>query len=94
MTLLNARGLDVVGTQEFQERQFDYFVKGYPTTWGAYYWIPAGKKRDTENPIIWRKSTMEFVSGTTFDIPYFNGNIRHSRSCCSARSRPAARRTS
>ena len=32
-------------------------------TWGAYYWNPAGKKRDTENAIIWRKSTMEFVSG-------------------------------
>ena len=68
----------MVGTQEFQETQFDYFVnKGYPSTWGAYYWDPAGKKRDTENAIIWRKSTMEFVSGTTFDIPYFNGNIRH-----------------
>ena len=77
-SLLNARGLDVVGTQEFQEVQYDYFLnKGYGRTWGAHYWDPAGKRRDTENAIIWRKSKMEFVSGSTFDIPYFNGNIRH-----------------
>ncbi len=77
-SMLNTRKIDVVGTQEFQETQFDYWVsKGNLNTWGAYYWDPAGKKRDTENAIIWRKSTMEFVSGTTFDIPYFNGNIRH-----------------
>ncbi len=76
--MLNTRHIDVVGTQEFQETQFDYWVsRGNLNTWGAYYWDPAGKKRDTENAIIWRKSTMEFVSGETFDIPYFNGNIRH-----------------
>ena len=79
VVLMNRNKLDVVGTQEFQETtQFDYFVaKGYTKTWGAYYWNPAGKARDTENAIIWRKSKMEFVSGTTFDIPYFSGNIRH-----------------
>lgn len=78
MDLIEARKLDVVGTQEFQETQFDYFrSRGYDKTWGAYYWDPAGKRRDTENAIIWRKSTMEFVSGETFDIPYFSGNIRH-----------------
>ena len=79
MTLMNRYKLDVVGTQEFQETtQFDYWVaKGYNKTWGSYYWNPAGKARDTENAIIWRKSKMEFVSGSTFDIPYFNGNTRH-----------------
>ena len=76
--MLNARGIDVVGTQEFQETQFDYWVsRGNLNTWGAYYWDPEGKKRDTENAVIWRKSTIDFVSGETFDIPYFNGNIRH-----------------
>ena len=78
VTLMNTRGLDVVGTQEFQEVQYDYFVnKGYDSTFGSWYWNPAGRRRDTENAIIWRKSTMAFVSGTTFDIPYFGGNIRH-----------------
>ena len=76
--MLNARGLDVVGTQEFQERQYDYFLsRGYGSRWGAYYWDPPGSKRDTENLILWRRSTMEFVSATTFDIPYFYGQTRH-----------------
>jgi endonuclease/exonuclease/phosphatase family metal-dependent hydrolase len=77
--LMNRGKLDVIGTQEFQETtQFDYFVaKGYTNTFGAYYWNPAGKARDTENAILWRKSKMEFVSGSTFDIPYFSGNTRH-----------------
>jgi endonuclease/exonuclease/phosphatase family metal-dependent hydrolase len=76
--MLNARHIDVVGAQEFQETQFDYWrARGNDKTWGAYYWDPAGKKRDTENAIFWRKSTMDFVSGTTYDIPYFHGNTRH-----------------
>ncbi len=77
ISLLDSRGLDVVGLQEFQEIQSDYFMKKTGGTWGIFHWDPAGKRRDTENAIIWRKSTMEFVSGETFDIPYFNGNIRH-----------------
>ncbi len=78
VALMDSRKMDVVGTQEFQERQFDYFLsQGHDARWGAYYWDPAGSKRDTENAIIWRKSTMEFVRGETFDIPYFYGNIRH-----------------
>lgn len=78
VSLFNARGLDVIGTQEFQEVQFDYFTnKGHGNTYGAHYWNPQGKRRDTENAIIWRKSTMQYVSGSTFDIPYFGGNTRH-----------------
>ena len=62
VTLMNRYKLDVVGTQEFQEKQYDYFVaRGYSKTWGAHYWNPTGPRRDTENAVIWRKSTMEFV---------------------------------
>jgi endonuclease/exonuclease/phosphatase family metal-dependent hydrolase len=78
MSLINAHHLDVVGTQEFQESQFDYWTsRGYGNTFGAYYWDPDGNRRDTENAILWRKSTIDFVSGETYDIPYFHGNIRH-----------------
>jgi endonuclease/exonuclease/phosphatase family metal-dependent hydrolase len=78
VSLLNSRSLDVVGTQEFQEVQYDYFAKkGYTNTWGECYWDPEGKRRDTENAIIFRKSTMELLDCKTYDIPYFNGNIRH-----------------
>lgn len=76
--VLQREGFDVIGTQEFQGVQWDYFKqRGYANTFGAFYWNPAGSKRDTENLILWRKSTMEYVSGTTFDIPYFYGSTRH-----------------
>ena len=43
--MLNARGLDVVGTQEFQERQFDYFVaKGYTKHVGRLLLGPRGQE--------------------------------------------------
>ena len=77
IALLQSRNLDVVGLQEFQAKQASLFKKRTGNTWGIYHWAPAGKRADTENAIIWRNSTMEFVSGETFDIPYFNGNIRH-----------------
>jgi endonuclease/exonuclease/phosphatase family metal-dependent hydrolase len=75
---MDKSSFDVVGTQEFQETQFDYFKKqGYTNTWGAAYWNPPGKQRDTENLILWRKSTMEYVDSWTYDIPYFYGSTRH-----------------
>lgn len=78
VTLMNQRALDVVGTQEFQGKQWDYFLsKGHGKDWGACFWDPAGSKRDTENLILFRKSKMEMLECTTFDIPYFRGNIRH-----------------
>lgn len=78
MSYFNYRGLDVIGTQEYQETQYDYaMARGFGNTWGSFYWDPEGNRRDTENLIMWRKSTMEFVSGSTYDIPYFGGNTRH-----------------
>jgi endonuclease/exonuclease/phosphatase family metal-dependent hydrolase len=78
VTLMNQRKLDVVGTQEFQGKQYDYFLnKGHGKDWGACFWDPAGSKRDTENLVLYRRSTMELVECKTFDIPYFYGNIRH-----------------
>jgi endonuclease/exonuclease/phosphatase family metal-dependent hydrolase len=78
VTLMNQRKLDVVGTQEFQGKQYDYFLsKGHGNDWGACFWNPAGKKRDTENLVLFRKSTMELLDCSTFDIPYFKGNTRH-----------------
>ena len=96
VSLMNSYKLDVVGTQEFQETtQFDYFVaKGYAKTWGAHYWNPAGKRRDTENAIIWRKSKMEFVRAPRSTSPTSTAISGTCRLCCCARSRPGARRTS
>ena len=68
----------MVGLQEFQAKQSDYFSSRRPATpGGSSTGTPRANVADTENAIIWRNSKMEFVSGETFDIPYFNGNIRH-----------------
>ncbi len=75
--LFQKYALDVVGLQEFQKVQRDQFMELSNGTFGAFYFDPDGRRNDPENAIIWRNSTMEFVEGDTFDVPYFNGNIRH-----------------
>ena len=77
MALLDSRGVDVVGLQEYQKEQHDYAVKaGYNKTWGTYFFDPPGPARDTDNAIKWRRSTMELVDAHTFSVPYFRGNPR------------------
>ena len=71
---LNARKVDVAGLQEFQKPQHKLFLSKAGSTYAAY---PATEKTDTENSIIWRKASFTLVSGTTFDVPYFNGSTRH-----------------
>jgi len=65
--------LDVIGLQEFQKKNRASFLKSAGSTYGLY---PSDPKADTENSIAWRNSTMELVSATTIDIPYFDGHIR------------------
>lgn len=77
MALLDERGVDVAGLQEMQREQADYFVsEGYSNAWGIYHFDPPGPARDTDNAIIFRKSTMELVQGHTFGVPYFYGTKR------------------
>lgn len=77
MQLLDDRGVDVAGLQEMHSEQADYFAsQGYDKTWGIFHFDPPGPKRDTDNAIIYRKSSMEMVSGHTFGVPYFFGNLR------------------
>jgi endonuclease/exonuclease/phosphatase family metal-dependent hydrolase len=78
--MLQRMKVDVVGMQEFQEPQSDLFLKTANGAFASFYWTGgtvAKPKRDTENSIVWRTSTMELVSAATYDIPYFNGNTRH-----------------
>lgn len=71
--MLARYGVDVVGLQEFQKPQRASFLAAAGNTYGIY---PTTASSDTENSIIWRNSTMEFVSGSTIDVPYFDGHIR------------------
>ncbi len=72
--LLAKYGVDVVGLQEFQKKQRDVFLASTGSTYGIY---PFDRKADTENSIIWRNSTMEFVSAETMGIPYLGGPTRY-----------------
>jgi murein DD-endopeptidase MepM/ murein hydrolase activator NlpD len=85
VNLLNSYGVDVVGLQEFQKPQYDAFMAA---SGGAYGVFPDYQTRPeptsdfyrqvgpTENAIIWRNATMEYVEGTWIDVPYFEGT-RH-----------------
>jgi len=86
VALLNSYGVDVVGLQEFQKANRDSFLAAAAGTFGIYPDDAAltetggmfndttpGVIGPTENSIIWRNSSMEFVSASYIDIPYFNG---------------------
>lgn len=75
--LLQLHKVDVAGLQEFQDEQKAQFEELSDGTFGIYHFVGPKGKPDTDNAIIWRKSVFEFVSGDTYDVPYFNGNIRH-----------------
>lgn len=86
--LLNSYGVDVVGLQEFQRVQRDDFMAISAGAFGIFpdddtLKNPASPNAEfarqvgpTENSIIWRNSTMEFLEASWVDIPYFTG-IRH-----------------
>ena len=72
LAFLKARGADVVGVQEFESRQSDLMMRD--TTFSSFNGAFAGGKPDTRNAILWRNSTMQFISGETLPIKYFNGS--------------------
>jgi endonuclease/exonuclease/phosphatase family metal-dependent hydrolase len=82
VALLGRYGADVVGLQEFQGPQRASFLTAAAGTYGI--WPDDATLADstslfnkqvgpTENSIIWRNSTMEFVSASWIDVPYFTG---------------------
>lgn len=81
VNLLAKYGVDVVGLQEFQKVQRDDFMAISGGTYGIYpddatlndptSPFLQGNVYPTENSIIWRNSTMEFVSASFIRVPYF-----------------------
>ena len=79
--LLNNYAVDVVGLQEFQRPQYNQFTSLSAGTFGVYpdaatlsdpnNPFMVGNYGPTENSIIWRNSTMEFVSADYIRVPYF-----------------------
>jgi endonuclease/exonuclease/phosphatase family metal-dependent hydrolase len=69
---LKSHGVDVAGVQEFEQRQSDLLLQD--PTFRSFNGAFRGGKPDTRNAILWRNSTMEFISGETLPIKYFNGS--------------------
>jgi endonuclease/exonuclease/phosphatase family metal-dependent hydrolase len=75
--LLQSRKVDVAGLQELQAEQATQFDRLSRGAFGSYHFVGPKGRQDTENSLVWRKSRFQFLSGQTYDVPYFNGNIRH-----------------
>ena len=73
LALLKARGVDVAGLQEFEQRQADLMLRD--TTFKSQFGAFRGGKPDSRNAIIWRDSTMQLLSSDLLPIKYFNGSI-------------------
>jgi hypothetical protein len=81
VALLNSYGVDVAGLQEFQKPQRTSFLATAGTTFGTYpddatladssSGFMTRNYGPTENSIIWRNSTMEFLEAGYITVPYF-----------------------
>jgi hypothetical protein len=73
--LLADHGTDVVGFNELQGDQLEKFVE---VTGGSYGIYPGAELlwRDSNNSIAWSRSMWELVEKRTFNIPYFDGQMR------------------
>ncbi len=70
----NAMGADVIGVQEMQRSQRADF---YARMKSSYTFFPFDGGTDTDNSIMWRQATFQFVKGGSFKVPYFDGNLRN-----------------
>lgn len=73
--LLNRHLIDVAGFQELQVPQVRKMREITNNRWGLYPGLRL-TARDSENSVGWRRSKFRFVSGTTVNIPYFDGHRR------------------
>lgn len=73
VSMLASYKVDVVGLQEFENKQRTMFLAATKDTYGIY---PEATSKNSANSIIWRKSTMELVEASTIGVPYFRGNIK------------------
>jgi hypothetical protein len=73
--LLERNNTSVVGFNELQQDQFETFMKDTGNTYGIY---PGDQLQriDSNDSIAWRRSEWALISKRTFDIPYFDGNVR------------------
>lgn len=74
VALINRRGFDIVGFQEYQKPQHELFVKLTSGSWGVYPGLEEGR-RPVQNSIVWRTSEWRVVEKRLYKIPYFDGKL-------------------
>jgi endonuclease/exonuclease/phosphatase family metal-dependent hydrolase len=72
--LIEARGFDIVGFQEYQWRQHELFVQLTAGRWKVYPGLSLGR-RPVQNSIVWRADQWQPVERRTYRIPYFDGKL-------------------
>ncbi len=68
--LLRARGVDLVGFQEYEPVQHRVFSRLTDGAFGVFPGFPRGR-----NSIAWRKDTWRLIETGTVTVPYFRGNL-------------------
>ncbi|MEZ5091606.1 alkaline phosphatase family protein [Nocardioides sp.] len=66
--------LQVVGLQEFQAKQADYFDQIAGSEFRVYPGTSLGRRASVHNSIIWRRDTWKLLESHTIRIPYFKGD--------------------
>jgi endonuclease/exonuclease/phosphatase family metal-dependent hydrolase len=74
VALINRRGFDIVGFQEYQKPQHELFVKLTAGSWGVYPGLSEGR-RPVQNSIVWRTAEWTLVEKRLYKIPYFYGKL-------------------
>lgn len=72
-SLVRARGIDVIGFQEFQIQQFSTFNAVAGGEYAVYPGAAAGRQ-GVRNSIAWRRAEWTLVEASTTPIPYFGGS--------------------
>jgi endonuclease/exonuclease/phosphatase family metal-dependent hydrolase len=72
--VIQKRGVDVIGLQEFQRSQYNVFVSELGSEFGTYPGTLWGKK-GMRNSVAWRLDSWELVSSSWIKIPYFHGTL-------------------
>jgi endonuclease/exonuclease/phosphatase family metal-dependent hydrolase len=72
--LIERRGFDIVGLQEYQSPQHKLFLKRTAGAWGVYPGLQEGR-RPVQNSIVWRRSEWTLVEKHLYKIPYFGGTM-------------------
>lgn len=74
VALIEQRGFDIVGFQEYQKPQHELFVRLTDRRWGVYPGLREGR-RPVQNSIVWRRSDWSLAEKGLYKIPYFYGKL-------------------